>query len=67
MGETPAPERSEGERGGSHAYKGLKKTKGESMLEEEAPCDQLPMHHGQVHKNIYFFQGCERLLQRSHL
>ncbi|PXF54522.1 MAG: hypothetical protein C4B57_06510 [Deltaproteobacteria bacterium] len=44
--ETPAPERSEGERGGSHAYKGLKKTKGESMLEEEAPCDRLPVDHG---------------------
>ena len=37
MGETPAPERSEGERGGSHAYKGLKKTRGESMLEEGTP------------------------------
>ena len=35
--ETPAPERSEGERGGSHAHKGLKKTRGESMLEEGAP------------------------------
>jgi len=23
------------------------------MLEEEAPCDQLPMDHGGVHKNIY--------------
>jgi len=26
--------------------KGLKKTRGESMLEEEAPRDQLPVDHG---------------------
>jgi len=26
--------------------KGLKKTRGESMLEEEVPCDQLPVDHG---------------------
>ena len=26
--------------------KGLKKTRGESMLEEEAPCDRLPVDHG---------------------
>ena len=36
-----------GERGRvSHAHEGLKKTRGESMLEEEAPCDRLPVDHG---------------------
>ena len=34
--ETPAPERSGGERGGSHAAK-ASENKGKSMLEEEAP------------------------------
>ena len=27
--------------------------KGREHLEEEAPCDRLPVDHGQVHKNIY--------------
>ena len=43
--ETPAPERSEGERGRVPCLQRPQKTRGESMLEEEAPCDQLPVDH----------------------
>jgi len=56
--ETQAPERSGGERGGSHAYKGLKKTRGESMLEEGSPCDRLPVGHGSI--RIFTFYTIHR-------
>jgi len=38
---------------------GLKKTRGESMLEEGAPlCDRLPVDHGRVHRiftNLFYY------------
>ena len=46
VGETPAPERSEGKRGGSHAYKGLKKTRAGACWKKDLPCDRLPVDHG---------------------